>query len=313
MRLGVSSLVGIEPMPFAELIPAMAKHGFDSVEINVGPGYRPIAGAAFPGHLDLAAIVRDGGGEVKELVARHGITISSLAPMINLLTADLTRRAERIEVFRQAIDACVALDVDTIVTFAGSSFGMHFSGLPGVGDGHPSNRIGENLEIFREVYGPMADYAESRGVRIAFETAGRGGGEGNVAHSPALWDLMFEAVPSKAIGLSFDPSHLIWLHIPDVPGVIRRYGERIYHFDGKDTEILRDRLAREGILGHGWWRYRLPGAGDLDWRGIGAALRDIGYDGAIDIENEDPLSIGLAGAAWSADHIRRQLPPPRTA
>lgn len=313
MRIGVSSLVGIEPMPFAELIPALAQHGFDSVEINVGPGYRPIAGADFPGHLDLAAVVRDGGGAIKELVARHGITISSLAPMINLLTADVARRAERIAVFRQTIDACVALGVDTVVTFAGSAFGMHFSGLPGAGEGHPSNRIGENLQIFREVYGPLADYAESRGVRVAFETAGRGGGEGNVAHSPALWDLLFEAVPSPAIGLSFDPSHLIWLHIPDVPGVIRRYGARIYHFDGKDTEILHDRLAREGILGHGWWRYRLPGAGDLDWRGIASALRDIGYDGAIDIENEDPLSLGLAGAAWSADHIRRQLPPPRTA
>ena len=75
-------------------------------------------------------------------------------------------------------------------------------------------------------------------MRIAFETAARGGGEGNLAHNPELWDLLFDAVPSPALGLSFDPSHLVWLHIPNIPDVIRAYGSRIYHFDGKDTEIL---------------------------------------------------------------------------
>ncbi len=137
-------------------------------------------------------------------------------------------------------------------------------------------------------------------MRIAFETAPRGGGEGNLAHSPELWDGSSTAVPSPALGLSFDPSHLVWLHIPNIPDIVRRYGSRIYHIDGKDTEILPGKLAAQGIIGNGWWRYRLPGCGALDWRGILSALRDIGYDGAIDIENEDPLSLGLAGAAWSA-------------
>jgi sugar phosphate isomerase/epimerase len=145
-------------------------------------------------------------------------------------------------------------------------------------------------------------------VRIAFETAPRGGGEGNIAHAPALWDRMFDAVPSLALGLSFDPSHLVWLHIPNIPDIVRRYGSRIYHFDGKDTEILPGKLAEQGVLGNGWWRYRLPGCGDLDWRMILAALRDTGYDGAVDIENEDPLALGLEGAAWSARHLRSLLP-----
>lgn len=310
MKLGISSLVGIEPTPFPELLGAMAGYGFDTIEVNVGPGYRPIGGASFPGHLDLRAIVRDGGGETRELAARHGIAISALAPMVNLLTADLALRAARIAEFRLTLDACAALGVDTLVTFTGSAHGMHFWGLPGVGDGHPTSRVGENLAIFREVYTPLADYAGERGVRIAFETAGRGGGEGNLAHAPELWDLMFDAVPSPALGLSFDPSHLVWLHIPDIPGVIRKYAARIYHFDGKDAEILPDRLARQGIFGHGWWRYRLPGCGAIDWMAITSTLEEIGYSGAIDIENEDPLRPGLAAAAWSADYLRRHCPPP---
>ena len=207
------------------------------------------------------------------------------------------------------IDAAASLACPTVVTFAGSAHGMHFRGLPGVGEGHPSNKTGDNLALFKEVYEPIAAYASDRGVRIAFETAGRGGGEGNIAHCPELWDAMFEAAPSPALGLSFDPSHLVWLQIPDIPGVIRRYGDRIYHVDGKDTEVLHDQLARQGTLGNNWWRYRLPGQGDLAWSPILSALHDIGYDDTISIEQEDPVCPGYAGLAWSGRYLRSILPP----
>ncbi len=308
MQFGVSSLVGIEPLPFPEFLRQAQGHGLETVEINVGPTFKKIDGADFPGHLDLAALERDGPGATLELVARHGMTISALAPMLNLLTPDLSLREERIATFRTALDACAALGVGTIVTYGGSAFGMNFWGLPGVGRQHPSNELAENIQEFVKVYTPLAAYANERGVRIAFETAPRGGGEGNLAHSPALWDMIFEAVPSPALGLSFDPSHLVWLHIPNIPDIIRKYGSRIYHMDGKDTEILPGKLAEQGILGNSWWRYRLPGVGALDWIGILSALHDVGYDGAVDIENEDPLALGLAAAGWSANYLRNLLP-----
>lgn len=309
MKLGFATLIGVEPMPLPDLIQWSAENGFQALEVNVGMNFAPIGDASYGGHLDLTDIVQNGPGNLPALLERTGIEIASLAPMINLLSADLDLRARRIAEFRLAIDACQVLGVDTIVTFTGSSFGMSFYGLPGVGDGHASNHVADNLRIFTEVYGPMADYAEQRGVRIAFETAGRGGPEGNLAHSPELWEKMFEAVPSKALGLSFDPSHLVWLGVPNVPDVIREFGDRIYHFDGKDTEIIRARLARQGILGSAWWRYRLPGLGELDWSGIFSALADIGYDGIIAIENEDPIAPGLAGVRWSGDFLRTKMLP----
>ena len=313
MKIGFASLIGVEPAPFPELVRWAGEHDLNAIEVNVGPSFPAIDGAPFPGHLDVPGIVRDGRSETLELLAEHGVEIVSLAPMLNLLTPDLAKREERRAFVTQTIDACAALGVDTLVTFAGSAFGMHFWGMPGAGDGHPSNRVADNLRIFAEVYGPLASYAEDRGVRIAFETAGRGGPEGNLAHSPELWDAMFEAVPSPALGLSFDPSHLVWLQIPDIPGVVRAYGSRIYQVDGKDTEILPARLARQGILGSGWWRYRLPGLGSLDWRAIFSALRDVGYDGVVAIENEDPLCPGRAGVAWAATYLKAQLLPPNAA
>ncbi|MGI8854132.1 MAG: sugar phosphate isomerase/epimerase family protein [Thermomicrobiales bacterium] len=308
MQIAFASLVGIEPMPFATLLERAKSLGLDAIEVNIGPTFARIGGADYPGHLDLAAIVRDGPSEVRELLATHGVTIASLAPMLNLLTPDLALREERIAAFRLAIDACAALAVSTIVTYGGSMCGMHIYGLPGQRPDHPSNKLAESIRQFRAVFTPLAAYAEERGVRIAFETAARGGGEGNLAHNPELWGMLFDAVPSPALGLSFDPSHLVWLHIPNIPDVIRAYGSRIYHFDGKDTEILPAVLARQGILGSGWWRYRLPGLGALDWRAVLSALKDTGYDGVISIENEDPLFLGLDGVAWSANYLRGIFP-----
>jgi sugar phosphate isomerase/epimerase len=309
MRIGFASLIGIEPVPFAYLVSTASVRGLQAVEVNVGPSFPHIDGAKHPGHLDLAAIVEHGPGQVEEILGDSGMTITSLAPMLNLLTPDASLREERIAYVRLTIEACSRLGVRTVVTFAGSAYGMNFWGVPGVGDNHPSNRVADNLRHFRDIYGPLASFAEDRGIRIAFETAGRGGAEGNLAHSPELWDRMFEAVPSEAIGLSFDPSHLVWLQIPHIPDVIRAYGARIYHVDGKDIEVLPSRLARQGILGSGWWRYRLPGLGELDWRAIFSALRDVDYDDVIAIENEDPLCPGMNGVAWAADFLRGQLLP----
>ncbi len=232
MQIGFATLIGVEPTPFEELVAWAGANDLRALEVNVGPGYRPIGGASFPGHLDIPAIVANGGDEVQQVLDQHGVRIASLAPMLNLLSADLELREMRIDYMKQTIQAAQILGVDTVVTFTGSSYGMHFYGTPGVGEGHPSNHVADNLRIFTEVYTPLAEYAGERGVRIAFETAGRGGPEGNLAHSPELWDAMFEAVPSPALGLSFDPSHLVWLHIPNVSDVIREFGSRIYHFDG---------------------------------------------------------------------------------
>jgi sugar phosphate isomerase/epimerase len=309
LKIGFASLIGVEPTPFSELVSWASANEIKAIEVNVGPAYKPIDGATFPGHLDLDAILAGGAGEITELTNRYGVEIVSLAPMLNLLTADPALRELRIAYMRKTIEACPLLGVKTVVTFTGSAFGMNFYGVPGVGDGHPSNRLSANLRLFKEIYGPLADFAEQHGVRIAFETAGRGGAEGNLAHSPELWDAMFDAVPSPALGLSFDPSHLIWLRIPNIPGVIRQYGSRIYHFDAKDTEILYERLARQGILGSGWWRYRLPGYGELDWKGVFSALRDVGYDAIISIENEDPLCPGRAGVKHAAEFLRQCLLP----
>ena len=63
-------------------------------------------------------------------------------------------------------------------------------------------------------------------------------------------------------------------------------------------------------MGNNWWRYRIPGMGQLDWRAIISALVEIGYQGAIDIENEDPVFPGLPGCAVASRYLNSILPLP---
>jgi sugar phosphate isomerase/epimerase len=36
-----------------------------------------------------------------------------------------------------------------------------------------------------------------------------------------------------------------------------------------------------------WWRFRVPGYGSMDWKGFFSVLAEVGYRGAMNIENED--------------------------
>ena len=74
----------------------------------------------------------------------------------------------------------------------------------------------------------------------------------NLAFSPEVWERMFELVPSSALGLEMDPSHMVWLGI-DYLQAIRDFGDRIYHAHAKDTEIQARCAAARGHL---WAEFR---------------------------------------------------------
>ncbi len=155
----------------------------------------------------------------------------------------------------------------------------------------------EKFDYYRKVWSEFAKMAEDNGMRIAIENCPHGGA--NLGFSPDAFRRMFELVPSPAIGLEFDPSHFIFQFMDYLPA-IWEFGERIYAFHAKDTQILYDKLNRVGIYGdqwldQSWWRFRMPGYGDADWKGIFTALSDIHYDGDIIIEHEDPTYAGEEG------------------
>lgn len=164
----------------------------------------------------------------------------------------------------------------------------------------------------------LASHAERRGVRVAIENCPFGGQ--NAITTPEAWDALFAAVPSPALGICLDPSHCVWQGV-EVMRAVRDYSPRIYHVQAKDTELLPELRHRYGVGGPqldpppaggpdgGWWRHRLPGSGAVDWAAFLGALRAVGYDGLVSLENEDPdwtgsADLALRGVARAVSHLR---------
>lgn len=170
----------------------------------------------------------------------------------------------------------------------------------------------ENIAVFRDVYTPIAAHAEKRNVKLAFENWPRNGTM--LATTPEMWDAMFEAVPSLALGLCYDPSHFYWQGI-DYIQPIHDFADRIYHAHAKDTELLSAGQNAFGIYGRQlertapaqWWRYRLPGFGAVDWHRYLDALYQTGYDQAFSVEHEDPLWAGTEEQALQGLRLSHQF------
>jgi sugar phosphate isomerase/epimerase len=105
---------------------------------------------------------------------------------------------------------------------------------------------------------------------------------------------------SIGLYLNFDPSHLMWIGIDPVEAV-RPYVDRIPHAQAKDIQLFAGQRNRYGYYGKsierpddnpwdvGWWRYRVPGLGEVDWVRLVDAMYEGGFDGVLSVEHEDPV------------------------
>ncbi len=218
--------------------------------------------------------------EVISTITSNRLEISALGYYPNNLDPDINRREANNKYLMRLIELADRMGVRVVSTFAGRVL---------------DKDIHDNIPIFKEVFTPIIKYAEDKGVKIAIENCPMMHGfpfRGiNIAYTPDAWELMFDAIPSPNLGLEYDPSHLYWLQI-DYIDAIYNFGDKIFHVHAKDTEIMYNKLARGGIYSTGWWRYRIPGWGEVDWQKVIAALMDTGYDGGVDIEHEDPVFSG---------------------
>ena len=152
-------------------------------------------------------------------------------------------------------------------------------------DGAPK----EKLATFKRIFTPMAARAADMGLKIAIENCPHG--LHNIMWSPDLWEAGFNEVPNEALGLEYDPSHLVWMGV-DYVVALKKFVGRTYAFHAKDTEVFTDKLEYCGIYGEGWWRYRIPGWGEIDWQKLFTILWETGYQGDVTIEHEDPVFEG---------------------
>lgn len=188
----------------------------------------------------------------------------------------------------------------------------------------PARGRAANFELWKKNWIPVIHYAEKKGLEIVIE-----GWPGPDPYLPALGctpetlRAIFAACSSPALGVNYDPSHLVRLGI-DYLRFLREFGPRVYHCHAKDTALDAEWLYLTGTagpslsrppgfgqgLGQGYWRYCIPGNGIVNWLEVVRGLEDAGFNGIIAIELEDCRYLtGWAnyqeGARCAAEHLKK--------
>jgi sugar phosphate isomerase/epimerase len=210
---------------------------------------------------------------IKDRIQRSGIYISSLAVDGNHIDPEPAKRAKQNSYTMQCLELCGKLGIPNIGGQSGTIKGMPLA-----------RQVDEIVRVYNEKYFALC---EKYNVRILWEPYAGGP---NIATGPVGYEALFRAFhDSPHVGLQFDPSHLVWQFMDPVAAA-REFASKIYDVHLKDTEILWHVVRRAGIEpvdGSRWWRFRLPGNGSVDWKGLFAVLAEVGYNGAMNIENED--------------------------
>lgn len=221
---------------------------------------------------------------------------------------------EHVEMIRTAIRIAGELGVDTIVTMSGcpgdgpQARTLNWIGLPWTVEAR--GILDEQWDVAIDAWRDIAAFAVGHGVtRIALELLPL-----HLAYNvPTLLRLRDAVGP--VIGANVDPSHFFWQQIDPLASV-RELGPAVHHVHLKDLVVNEQELGLYGVLDarpfddpeRRAWLFRTVGAGHPPtfWNDFIGALREVGYDDAVSIENEDPLLPGTAG-------VRQALLVTRTA
>ena len=296
MKLGFLTAC-LPHMPLEKIVSWASVNGFSALELAAWPvgSERDYKG----NQVDVVNLNKEKANRLKSLFQKNNLVASALAYYDNNLHPDLKTREVYHQHLRRVIDGAELLDIKLVGTFVGART-----------DISPAENVREIGRVFRD----LLKYAADRNVKIMIENCPMDnwvsfGRPGNFAYSPELWEALFNEIQAENFGLNFDPSHLYWLGI-DYIQAVRDFGPKIFHTHAKDTEILVDGKNKYGILGRqiepqpwksGWWRYRIPGSGEIDWKKFIDTLQESGYDNTLSIEHEDPVWEG------SEEKIKRGL------
>lgn len=220
--------------------------------------------------------------EAAPVVRAAGLRVGSIDLLDNkgMISPDKGKRSAALAANREFIQACAGKEPTNFFLVM----------LPEKVELPRSENFGYMVESFAE----LAPVLEANNSRIVIEGWP---GPGALCCTPETLRAFFAAVPSKAMGVNYDPSHLLRMGI-DPLRFLHEFGDRVYHVHGKDTELLAENQYEYGIeqpatfakpirFGAHAWRYTIPGQGQVRWVETMRLLVEKGYQGAVSIELED--------------------------
>jgi sugar phosphate isomerase/epimerase len=315
-------LIGVFDPAFPDLttdqfIDKVSALGLEAVEIGTG-GYPDSR------HCPVRDLLEDSGKlrAWKKKFEDRNIFIGALSCHGNPLHPDAKIAARDDQAFRHSVLLAEKLDVKVIVGFSGCPGGSPTDTVPNWVTYRWPNEHGQALDWqWKEKVIPYwkeaAKFARDHGIhRIAFEMH-----PNFVVYNPKTLLQLREAV-GEEIGANCDLSHLFWQGC-DPLAVIHLLGSQgaLFHAHMKDTVLYRDNVAKYGVLNFAFDKehlaeasetFRAVGYGhgaDL-WRQIVKAYMEVGYEGILSIENEDPFvpgEVGVERAAYVLKNVRAEI------
>jgi sugar phosphate isomerase/epimerase len=188
--------------------------------------------------------------------------------------------------------------------------------------GNQEGGFEKNLLEYQRIFGPIIRYASDLGVTVLYEncpmegwrSSGYTGTFNNLTGVLAARKIMYELVPEKNHGEIYDPSHDVWQHTDPVEVIKHTDMSRLKRIHVKSTrnvpdpfwgnmyplQQIRPEWAEKLGLSSSknpWDRHHyeatLPGFGlgdSMDWRAFVSVLKEKGFTGPFEIENEAVLS-----------------------
>ena len=260
-------------------LPLIIQNGFECVEIYFDRGLQGI---------DLVKLSE----EAKE-ISEDRIVFSSIGIYVN----PFQNEEKRHEV-EKCIDCAKLFGADVVSTFAGG-----IEGVP----------VFATIDRFKKVFEDITKRAEANGIKIGIENAHSNGfwysPTNNIGFCPSAWELMFDAVNSDSLGLTWEPSHQIEQFI-DVYAQLDEWSDKIVHVHGKDGKIDMNHIKKYGAwFGQHYCDHRFPGMGDSDWCKLIKQLTEKGYKGDITIEGfHDPIYNGereMEGQLLALNYLKK--------
>ncbi len=286
LQLGLVSAI-LADRSFEQVIDFISENQFKCVELMCWPSggadTRRYAGVT---HIDVDKLDDSQIAYIKNYTTSKNVSISGLGYYPNPLDPNTEQAEVYIEHIKKIIRGAAQLGIPVMNTFIGRD---------------PAKNIAYNLDKFKDVWVDIIKVAEQENVKIGIEncpmffTNDEWPGGKNLATTPAIWDKMFEIIPSSHFGLNYDPSHLVW-QMMDYIRPIYDYKERLHHIHLKDAKVYPEKLNRVGIMANPleYHSPKLPGLGDIHWGKFFSALTDIRYRGPVVIEVEDKAFEGSA-------------------
>ena len=310
MKLGVFTTI-MSNMPLKEALEYFKSIGVEAVELGCG-GY---AGKA---HADPEILLNDEAKfqEFMKTIENSGLTVCSLSCHGNPIHPNKEIAARHRKAFENAVLLAEKMGVDTINAFSGCAGDSETAKYPNWVTCPWPDDFSIILkwqwdEVLIPYWKEAVSFAKEHGVnKIALEMH-----PGFMVYNTETLLKLREAVGDE-IGANLDPSHLIWQQM-NPKRVIEELGDAIFHFHAKDTKIDRNNTDLNGVIDTKKYReiekrsfvFRTVGYGNGEeyWRDIISALKKVGYNGAISIENEDALLSKTEGLEKAAELLNKLL------